>query len=128
MGSTTMEKKQLLADKIRQLIKKMMESGDRPLVNTSRYISEKLQLNYTYLSNVFSEVYGQSIEQFIIHCKIDQAKSMLLENHAVIQEVAARLNYSSNAHFSTQFKAVTGIRPSEFMRMQRNQPSEVGST
>jgi AraC-like DNA-binding protein len=69
------------------------------------------------MSNVFSETYGYSIEQFYIRCKIEKAKTLLAEKNAVIRDIASQLNYSSNAHFSAQFKTITGISPSDFKRM-----------
>jgi len=112
----TTENKEILSEKVKMLIRKMILTGEKPLLNMSVYISEKMNLNYTYLSNIFSEVNGSTIEQYIIQFRIERAKEMLMQPGAIIQEVAQQLHYSSNAHFSSQFKAVTGISPSEFKR------------
>jgi AraC-like DNA-binding protein len=81
-------------------------------------LSEKLSHNYTYLANLFSEVQGISIEQFIIAHKIERIKELIIYDELNITEIAWKMNYSSVAHLSTQFKKVTGLTPSHFRQLK----------
>jgi AraC-like DNA-binding protein len=94
-------------------------SDEVPKVNYSEYISEKLNYNYTYLSNLFMEVKGITIQQFIILNKIDRVKELLLYNELSLTEISYKLNYSSVAHLSNQFKKVTGLSPSFFKQLKQ---------
>jgi AraC-like DNA-binding protein len=89
-----------------------------PKINYSEHISEQLGYDYTYLSNVFSEVQGITIQQFIIFNKIEKVKELLLYNELNLTEISYQLDYSSVAHLSNQFKKVTGLTPSYFKRMK----------
>ncbi len=89
-----------------------------PDVNYSDYISQKLGYDYTYLSNVFSEVKGITIQQYIILHKIERVKELLLYNELSLTEIAYMLNYSSVAHLSNQFKKVTGLTPTYFKSLK----------
>ncbi|RYD82400.1 MAG: AraC family transcriptional regulator, partial [Sphingobacteriales bacterium] len=84
-------------------------------------IADKMEHNYTYLSNIFSEVYNNTIEQFIIQCKIAKAKKMLKTPSISIRQIAATLRYSSAAHFSYQFKSITGITPTEYRKIKEKE-------
>ena len=93
------DKKSILIEKIKSVIIEMIHYDDEaPKVNYSDYISEKLQYDYTYLSNVFSEVKGITIQQFIIIHKIERVKELLLYDELTLTEISYRLNYSSVAH------------------------------
>jgi AraC-like DNA-binding protein len=92
-------------------------SEDEPEVNFSTYLSEKLAYNYTYLSNLFSETQGSTIEQFIILHKIERVKELIIYNELNLTEIAWKLHYSSVAHLSNQFKKITGLTPSFFKSM-----------
>ncbi|AIY12881.1 helix-turn-helix domain-containing protein [Cellulophaga baltica] len=85
--------------------------------NVSTYLSEKLDYSYAYLSNLFSEITHTSIENFVILKKIDVAKTLIIENNLTLTEIAYKLNYSSVAHLSTQFKKTTGLTPSSFQKI-----------
>lgn len=111
-----MGKKEILCERIKSVIADLVENNEAPRLNMSVYISMKLQFNYTYLSNIFSAVTDETIEQYCIKCKINKARLMLAEG-IMAREIADRLHYSSNAHFSTQFKAVTGTSPSQYKRL-----------
>jgi AraC-like DNA-binding protein len=80
-------------------------------VNYSDFISEKMGYDYTYLANVFSEVKGITIQQFIILNKIERVKELLLYDELTLTEISYRLHYSSVAHLSNQFKKITGLTP-----------------
>jgi len=90
-----------------------------PKVNYSDYISEKLNYDYTYLSNIFSEVKGITIQNFIINHKIERVKELLLYDELNLTEISYKLHYSSVAHLSNQFKKLTGLSPSFFKEMKQ---------
>lgn len=119
------DSKSKLIDKIKTLITDMIHSSEeQPKVNYSVYISSKLGYNYTYLANIFSEVKGITIQQFIILHKIEKAKELLFYDELSLTETARRLHYSSVAHLSSQFKKVTGLSPS-FYRQIKNKRASV---
>jgi len=118
------EKKSILIDKIKNVIVEMVHYSDEiPKVNYSDYISQKLQNDYNYLSSIFSEVKGITIQQFIISHKIDRVKELLLYGEQNLTEISFRLNFSSVAHLSNQFKKTTGLSPKFFkqLKQKRNQ-------
>ena len=113
------DKKTILIERIKNVIVEMVHYTDEiPKVNYSDYISEKLHHDYTYLSNIFSEVKGITIQQFIINHKIERVKELLLYDDLNLTEIAYLLNYSSVAHLSNQFKKVTGLTPSYFKQLK----------
>jgi len=104
-------------------------SGENIKTNFSDYLGEKLNHNYTYLANLFSEVRGITIEHFIIAHKIEKIKELLIYDELNITEIAWKMNYSSVAHLSNQFKKVTGLSPSHFKRLKdkrRNPIEDIG--
>lgn len=113
------DKRAIIIEKIKNVIIEMIHySEEVPTVNYSDYISEKLQYDYTYLSNLFSEVKGITIQQFIINNKIERVKELLLYDELNLTEISYKLNYSSVAHLSNQFKKVTGLTPSFFKKLK----------
>ena len=113
------DKRAVLIEKIKNVITEMVHHTDElPKVNYSDFISEKLQYDYTYLSNVFSEVKGITIQQFIIIHKIERAKELLLYDELNLTEISYKLHYSSVAHLSNQFKKVTGLSPSHYKQLK----------
>jgi AraC-like DNA-binding protein len=88
-----------------------------PESKISAYLAKKFKHSYGYLANIFSDVTFTSIENFIILQKIERAKELILTNNLSFSEIAWKLNYSSSAHFSTQFKKTTGLTPSAFLRI-----------
>ncbi|PKQ45272.1 helix-turn-helix domain-containing protein [Confluentibacter flavum] len=112
------DKKNILIDKIKNVIIEMVHYTDEvPKVNYSEYISEKLDYDYTYLSNLFSEVKGITIQHFIIKHKIERAKELILYDQLNLSEISYKLHYSSVAHLSTQFKKVTGHSPTYYKKL-----------
>ena len=94
--------------------------GDRALMEKwklSAYLSDRLAKSYTLLSSAFSAAHGMTIERFFILQKVERAKELLIYDELTMSEIAFRLNYSSPAHLSGQFKQVTGLSPSEFKRL-----------
>lgn len=121
------DKKAILIEKIKNVVTEMIHYTDElPKVNFSEYLSEKLNYDYTYLSNIFSEVRGITIQQYIILHKIERAKELILYDELNLSEIAHKLHYSSVAHLSNQFKKVTGLSPSFFksLKKERNQNLE----
>lgn len=121
------DQKSILVEKIKNVIIEMVHYADElPAVNYSDYISEKLGYDYTYLSGLFSEVRGITIQHFIINHKIEKVKELLLYDEFNLTEISYKLNYSSVAHLSAQFKKVTGLTPSFFMQLKdkRRRPLE----
>ncbi|MBF6611333.1 MAG: helix-turn-helix transcriptional regulator [Chryseobacterium sp.] len=109
--------KSALVQKIKDTIVDMVFSERDVNVKASVYLAEKLNHSYGYLSNLFSEVTYTSIENFIILQKIEHSKQLIVNDKLTLTEIAYRLNYSSVAHLSTQFKNTTGITPSQFQKI-----------
>lgn len=125
------DKRAILIEKIKNAVIEMVHhAGDDGIkTNFSDFLSAKLNHNYTYLANLFSEVQGTTIEQFIISHKIERIKELIMYDELNITEIAWKLNYSSVAHLSNQFKKATGLSPSHFKQLkdkQRTPIEEVG--
>ena len=121
------DKKGILIEKIKNVIIEMVHYAEElPKSNFSDFLSEKLHYDYTYLANLFSEVQGTTIEQFIIAHKIERVKELIIYDELNITEIAWKMNYSSVAHLSNQFKKVTGFSPSHFkqLKIKRRNPIE----
>ena len=113
------DKKAMLIEKIKNVVVEMVHYSDEvPKVNFSDFLSEKLQYDYTYLANLFSEVTGVTIEHFIIAHKIERVKELLLYDELNLTQISYKLNYSSVGHLSNQFKKVTGLTPSFFKKLK----------
>jgi YesN/AraC family two-component response regulator len=120
------DKRSILIEKIKNVVIEMVHYADEfPKVNFSTYLSEKLGYDYTYLSNLFTEVKGTTIQEFIILHKIEKAKELIMYNEMSIADIAYTLNYSSAAHFSTQFKKVTGLTPSFFKKLKKQREADL---
>lgn len=113
------DKRKIIIEKIKAIIIEMIHySEELPKMKYSEYISEKMGYDYTYLANIFSEVKGITIQQFIIVNKIERVKELLLYDELNLKEIAFKLHYSSVAHLSSQFKKVTGLTPSYFKKLK----------
>lgn len=111
--------KSILIEKIKNLIIDMVHNSKNfPTVNYSNYISEKLDYDYTYLSSMFSDAKGITIENYIIRHKIERVKELLLYDELTLTQISYELDYSSVAHLSRQFKKVTGLTPTYFKQMK----------
>ena len=124
------DKKAVLIEKIKIIIIELVHHSDGEMkLKFSNFLSEKMHHDYTYLSNLFSEVQGTTIEQFLIAHKIERIKELIIYDELNITEIAWKMNYSSVAHLSNQFKKVTGLTPSHFKQMKtkrRCQLEDVG--
>ena len=120
------DKKSVLIEKIKNVIIDMVHYKDDLIkINFSDFLSEKLNHDYTYLSNLFSEVQGITIEQFIISHKIERIKELIIYGEQNITEIAWRMNYSSVAHLSNQFKKVTGLTPTFFKNLKHKKRTSI---
>jgi AraC-like DNA-binding protein len=113
------DKRAVLIEKIQNVITEMIHhSEELPKVNYSDYISGKLDYDYTYLSNLFSEVKGITIQQFIIIHKIERVKELIFYGELNLTEISFKMHYSSVAHLSNQFKKITGLTPSAYKHLK----------
>lgn len=109
------DKKSILIEKIKNVIIETVHFSDTlPSVKFSIYLSEKLNYDYTYLSNLFSQSSGTTIEHFILRHKIERVKELITYNELNLTQIAWKMNYSSVAHLSCQFKKITGLTASDF--------------
>ncbi len=113
------DKKIILVERIKTIIIELVHYTDRQIkVNLSDFLSQKLNYNYTYLANLFSELKGTTIEHFYLAHKIEKVKELLIYDELNLSEIAYKLHYSSVAHLSNQFKKITGLTPSHFKKLK----------
>ncbi len=113
------DKKSILVEKIKSAVIELVHyTDDQIKTNLSDYLSEKLDYDYTYLANLFSEVKGFTIEKFYLTHKIEKAKELIVYDELTLSEIAYKLHYSSVAHLSNQFKKITGLTPSHFKELK----------
>lgn len=113
------DKKAILIEKIKNVIIEMIHYSDElPKTNFSNYLSQKLNYDYTYMANLFSEKEATTIEHFIIMHKIEKVKELIIYDELTLTEIAWKLHYSSVAHLSAQFKKITGLTPSFFKSLK----------
>ncbi|MDP4209664.1 MAG: helix-turn-helix transcriptional regulator [Bacteroidota bacterium] len=122
------DKKSILVEKIKTIIIELVHYTDEQIkINLSDYLSEKLNYDYTYLANLFSEVKGTTIEKFYLTHKIEKVKELLVYDELTLTEIADKLHYSSVAHLSNQFKKMTGLTPSYFKNFKLKRHSALGN-
>jgi AraC-like DNA-binding protein len=120
------DRRAVLIEKIKNVIVEMVHHSDEMIkTNFSDYLSEKLNHDYTYLANLFSEIQGITIEHFIINHKIERIKELIIYDELNITEIAWKMNYSSVAHLSNQFKKVTGLSPTHFKQLKNKRRSQI---
>ncbi len=113
------DKKSILVEKIKSAIIELVHYRDEQIkVNLSDFLSDKLNHDYTYLSNLFSEVKGTTIEKFYLSHKIEKVKELIVYDELNLTEIAYKMHYSSIAHLSNQFKKITGLTPSHFKKLR----------
>jgi AraC-like DNA-binding protein len=113
------DKKAILIEKIKNAIIEMVYyTGELSKMNFSDYLSQKLNYDYTYMANLFSEVQGTTIENFIISHKIERVKELIIYDELNLTEIAWNMHYSSIAHLSNQFRKTTGLTPSHFKKLK----------
>jgi AraC-like DNA-binding protein len=123
------DKRSMLVERIKVHIIELLDNQDEQIkTNLSDYLSEKLNHNYTYLANLFSEVKGTTIEQFYLNHKIEKVKELLVYDELNLTEIADKLHYSSVSHLSNQFKKMTGLTPSHFKNLRQKRHSILGNS
>lgn len=110
------DKKSMIISKIKNYILEYVRGLDyqSKKIHLTDYLADRLRRDYSYLSNLFSSVEGQTIENYLISQKVEWAKELLIYNELTLSEIAHKLGYSSTAHLSNQFKKVTGLTPTHF--------------
>jgi AraC-like DNA-binding protein len=122
------DKKSILVERIKTAIIELVHYTDEQIkTNLSDYLSEKLNHNYTYLANLFSEVKGTTIEKFYLSHKIERVKELLVYDELNLTEIADKLHYSSVAHLSNQFRKMTGLTPSHFKNLKHIRRNTLGN-
>ncbi len=113
------DKKAIVIEQIKNAIVSLVHySDDLPKTNLSDYLSKKLNYDYTYLSNLFSETEGTTIEHFLLIHKIERVKELIIYDELNLTQIAWKMHYSSIAHLSHQFKKITGLTPSFFKSLK----------
>ncbi|MEI8098118.1 MAG: helix-turn-helix domain-containing protein [Sediminibacterium sp.] len=113
------DKKAIIIEQIKNAIVSLVHySDDLPKMNLSDYLSKKLNYDYTYLSNLFSETEGTTIEHFLLIHKIERVKELIIYDELNLTQIAWKMHYSSIAHLSHQFKKITGLTPSFFKSLK----------
>lgn len=121
------DKKSILIEKIKKVIIELIHYDDEPLkINFSAYLSKKLNHEYTYMANLFSEVEGINIEHYLISHKIERVKELLVYDKLSLTEISYKLNYSSVAHLCNQFKKITGNTPANFKKSKAENYPQTG--
>lgn len=114
------DQRRILIERIQNVVVEMIHYSDElPKVNFSEYISEKIGYDYTYLSNIFSEIKGITLQNYIIIHRIEKVKELLLYDELNLTEISYRLQYSSVAHLSNQFKKITGLTPTFYKQLKQ---------
>jgi AraC-like DNA-binding protein len=123
------DKKSILVEKIKSIIIELVHFKDdkQIKVNLSDYLSGKLNHDYTYLANLFSEVKGTTIENYYLSNKIEKVKELLVYDELNLTEIAFKMHYSSVAHLSNQFKKMTGLTPSHFKHLKNKRRGVLGN-
>lgn len=121
------DKNSILVEKIKTTIIELVHYTDQQIkINLSDYLSQKLDHNYTYLSNLFSEIKGTTIEKYYLSHKIEKVKELLVYDEMNLTEIAYKMHYSSVAHLSNQFKKMTGLTPSHFKSLKNKRRNLLG--
>jgi len=118
-------KRSVLIEKIKNTIIEMVLTDGLVNMNFSDYLRGKLNHDYTYLANLFRDIQGVTIEQFIISHKIERIKELIIYDELTITEIAWKMNYKSVAHLSNQFKKITGLSPSHFKQLKDRRRSPI---
>lgn len=110
----------ILIEKIKNIITKLVHNEvSNPIINLSNLIASKLNLDYGYLTNLFTKIKGETIQQYYIKHKIEKGKELILYDEKSLTQIAEILHYSSVSHFSNQFKKITGLSPSVFKKLKK---------
>jgi AraC-like DNA-binding protein len=120
------DKKAVIIEKIKEVITEMINNeDDLPKVNFSEYLSSRLNYDYTYMAGLFSEIQGTTLEKYLISYKIEKVKELIIYGQLSLSEIAWKMQYSSVAHLSSQFKKLTGLTPSHFRSMKEKRQETI---
>lgn len=120
------DKRAVMIERVKNVIIEMIHHSDEfPSMSYSDHISQKLSYDYTHLADTFSAVKGVTIQQFIIAHKIERIKELIIYDELNITEIARKMNYSSVAHLSGQFKKITGLSPSHFKQLKNKRRTPI---
>jgi AraC-like DNA-binding protein len=120
------DKKSRIIERIKnEIVQLVHHASEQPKTNFSEHISSQLHLDYNYLSNLFSEVEGTTIEQYLIAQKIERVKELLVYDELSLSEIAFQMNYSSVSHLSKQFKKVTGFTPTYYKQLKERKRTPI---
>lgn len=120
------DKKSQTIEKIKNAIVTLVHHSDQNInTNLSAFITLQVPLDYNYLSNLFSEIEGTTIEKYFIQQRIEKAKELLVYDELSLSEIADKLGYSSVAYLSSQFKKVTGLTPTFFKSLKENKRKNI---
>jgi AraC-like DNA-binding protein len=118
------DRRSRIIEKIKNLIVNLVHHSNEPLnLNVSDYLAREMNYEYNYLSNLFSDVEGNTIEHFFISQKIEKIKELLTYDELSLKEIAFKLGYSSAAYLSSQFKKQTGFTPGHFKAIKASKRS-----
>jgi AraC-like DNA-binding protein len=121
------DKKSIIVEHIKIAIIELVHYSEEQIkMNLSDYLSEKLHHEYTYLSNLFTEVKGTTIENFYLAHKIERVKELIVYDELNLSEIASKMHYSSVAHLSNQFRKMTGLTPSHFKNLKHKRRKTLG--
>ena len=115
--------KTALIEKIKTLIIDAIHHSRLPESSWSDYLTKELPYDYKYISHLFSEVHGITLEQYILRQKLEKVKELIRYDQLTLSQIAYQLQYSSVAHLSAQFKKITGMTPSDFKSSQKGRQS-----
>lgn len=120
------DRKSRMIEQIKNEIVYLVHHSDEALsTNLSTWLADKLHYDYTYLSNLFSEVEGTTIEKYYIAQRIEKVKELLVYDELSLSQIADQLGYSSTAYLSTQFKKVTGLTPTFYKSVKENKRRKI---
>lgn len=113
------DKKSVIIERVKNMIIDLVQNKNNHLkTNLSDYLSKELNHDYTYITNLFTQVEGTTIEQYFIAQKVERVKELLVYDELTLSEISYQLNYSSVSHLSKQFKKVTGLTPSHYKQLK----------
>ncbi|AMR30013.1 AraC family transcriptional regulator [Mucilaginibacter sp. PAMC 26640] len=113
------DRKSLLIENIKKVIIELIHYQEEPIkLKFSEHLSEKLNYDYNYMSNLFSEIEGVNVEHYMITHKIEKVKELLIYDKLSLTEISYKMQYSSVAHLCNQFKKITGLTPTHFKKVK----------
>lgn len=120
------DKKAVIIEKIKEAISEMVNNeDDLPKINFSDYLSNRLKYEYAYMAALFSEIQGTTLEKYLITYKIEKVKELIIYDRLSLSDIAWKMQYSSVAHLSSQFKKNTGLTPSHFRALKEKKQETI---